>query len=390
MALTSRGLHRELNINMGSSLLFLAQTAATAPPATETPWWHILVENAFALTILFIFLTAVVSVVLKLRQKDKCLKLFHGYHVSYLTSAGQAIWGDLVVYSQGLELRFDAPHTTRRGLIKSSAILYEADIAQCVAICRIEASLSDREKRLRQKQIRRSFRPGLIRRLMRWLRNIINTLRDAFSKALSAVIGQLAKARPGSTVLTTQQTGVNEIGQTLLFAAGNAYEPILEAHVGTPVIVRVAPPAATGQPAFELPGYLVDYTDRYIAVFNVTHEPMQRIEWELSESAERPNVKVDISADELRITCTGPDVILVKEIRHGERVSRLEVPLTPGCSVCVSTDPSGGPTSLLLERTRAIDMVCPRSLATVHFGAETRARKHHRWLGLAPRQRNED
>lgn len=373
---------------MWLSLPTLAQDAATAMPPAPAPWWHVLLDNAFPLTILFIFLAAVIGVIVKLRRKDKCLKLFQGYHVSYLTTAGQAIWGDLVVYSQGLELRFDAPYTTRRGLVKSSAMLYESDTANCLALCRSEAGLSDEEKRQRQRQIRRSFRPGLLRRLLRTVRNIINTLRDAFAKALTALIGQLARARPDSAVLTTQQGGVNEIGQTLLLAAGNAYEPILEAHVGTPVILRVAGQVDPTTQVLELPGYLVDYSDRFIAVFNVDHEPLERIEWELTDSAERPNVKADLTPDDARLTCTGPDVILVKQVRSGEQVHRLELPLTPGCSVRLAREP-GRPVSLLLERTRAVDVVCPRSLATVHFGAETLGQPRRKWLGLAPQRQAE-
>ena len=365
-------------------MLTLGQdTVTTTEAAVGDAWWHVLLDNAFALTILFIFLTAVISVIVKLRRKDKCLKLLDGYHVSYLTTAGKALWGDLVVYSQGLELQFDAPYTTRQGVIKTSAVIYETETAECLAICRTEAGLSDRERRLRDRQIRQSFRPGLFRRLIRWIRNIINTLRDAFAKALSALVGQLARARPDSAVLATQQTGVNEIGQTLLFAAGNAYEPILEAHIGTSVVLRIASATEPTKQVLELPGYLVDYTDRYVAVFNVQHEPMERIEWEVTQTSERPNVQVDVSPPEIRITCTGPDVLLVKEVRTGDHIRRLELSLMPGCNVCIHRD-DDGPVALVLERTRAVDVVCPRSVATVHFGAETRTRRSARWLGLAP------
>mgnify|MGYP003317512800 CR=1 FL=1 len=43
---------------------------------------------------------------------------------AFLTTAGKVIWGNLVVYSQGIELCFDKPHMPRRALAKSSAMIY--------------------------------------------------------------------------------------------------------------------------------------------------------------------------------------------------------------------------------------------------------------------------
>ena len=92
------------NLRMTAAGLILGQTDAAEPGL-----WTVLLDNALALTVLFIFLTAIVSLLLKARRKDKCLKLLQGSHVAYLTTAGQAIWGDLRVYSLGLELTYDAP-----------------------------------------------------------------------------------------------------------------------------------------------------------------------------------------------------------------------------------------------------------------------------------------
>ncbi|MEX0653026.1 MAG: hypothetical protein WD534_14510 [Phycisphaeraceae bacterium] len=369
-------------------LTTLAQEAAAAPP---DPWWHLLFNNIFGLTILFIFLTAIIGVVVKLRRKDKCLKLLHDFHVSYLTTAGKVAWGDLVVYSQGIELSFDKPHTTRRGLVKSSAMVYETEMGNYLALCRVEDGLTDKEKRQRQRQIRRSFRPGILRRFLRWLRNIINTLRDAFNKAFTAILGQLARARPDSELLTTQQANVNLIGQDLLLAAGNAYEPILEAHIGRPVILKLASTIEPTSHVVELPGYLVDYTDRFVAVFNVEHAPLETIELTLTETTERGNVKVALDGHDVLVTCTGPEVIVVRSYEAGEARKKLAVPLLPGCTLRLWRPGPEVSAHLTLERTRQIDVVCPRSIATIHFGADPheRGRLREGWLGMAPEREAE-
>ncbi len=367
-------------------LLILAQDAPP-PPEAGPRLWAVLLDNAFPLTILFIFLAAIVSVVLKVRRKDKCLKLLSGYHVGYLTTAGKALWGDLIVYSSGIELEFDAPYTTRRGLHKRSALIYDSELANCLAICRTEDSLTEQEKAQRRAQVRRSYAPGLIRRSIRGFRNFVNTLRDAFSKALTALIGQFAKARPGSTI-ASQQGQVNEIGQTLLGAAGNAYEPMLEAHIGRPVILKLASPTEPTQQPLELPGYLVDYTEKYVAVFNVEHQPIEPIKLTLDASHEQPGLKVELLPEDVVITCTGPEVIVVKTFRSRSRYSQLSAPLTPGCSLSLRRAPDG-PVELELERTRSIDLVCPRAIATIHFGADDRVDTRDNWVGVAPEREAE-
>jgi len=393
---------------MFACLTTLAQQAATAQPdaanasagSTEVaaspaalPLWQVLLNNSFALTILFIFLTAIVAIVVKQWQKDKCLKLLHGYHVGYITTAGRVLWGDLIVYSKGLELVFDAPYRTRRGIVKTSALIFAKDMGQTLAICRSVDALSAHEKKLREQQIRRSYNPGPVRRSLRWTRNILNTLRDAFSKAMGTIIGQLTRKAPGA--LASQQSDVNQIGQTLLGAAGNAYEPILERHIGRPVVLRLNNPAAENLPAIDLPGYLVDYTDQYVAVFNTHHEPIEQEKLQIDLGEQTPIKKtgylIERAAATIRVQCTGPDVVIVRWIKTDKRYSELETPIVCGTSLELNTDGAAS-IELGLQRTRRVDIVCPREHASIDFGGNSMPddpliEKSH---GLAPEPQVEE
>jgi len=371
-------------------LLILAQ-AAGAPDATNLPgvntvrpWWQVLLDNGLALTVLFIFLSAIVGVVLKVRRKDKCLKFLNDYHVSYLTTGGRALWGDLTVYSQGIELRFDAPYTTRHGLIKTSALIYPEELDKCLALCRTEGSLTAQEIAARKRQVRRSFNPGLVRRGLRWCRNLINTLRDAFSKAMTAIIGTLLKSRAPATV-QQQQGSVDSIGQTILGAAGNAYEPMLEAHIGKPVILRTVRKAEDREYVLELPGYLVDYTEQWVAVFNVEHGGGRVIEHAITESQQHDGYSLALDGDDVKITCLGPDVLIVEEFAGGSRRNQLALPLIPGTHVTLRREP-GAAVTLKLRLTRQVDMVCPRKVATIHFASDHPDRTRDNWRGMAPEQ----
>src|SRR5690606_41496124 len=95
---------------------FLAQTPAPAGPSAST---------IFYLTLLFIFLTAIITTVVTKWSKDKCLKFFNRYHITIERGRGQTIWGTLKVFSNGLEVMFDTPYTDTRGRRKTSYMLYQ-------------------------------------------------------------------------------------------------------------------------------------------------------------------------------------------------------------------------------------------------------------------------
>ncbi len=368
---------------------FLAQDAA---PQAPTSGWNLAFDNIFWLTLLFVFLTAIVSAVIRLRQKDKCLKLFHDYHVTYLNIAGRASWGDLFVHAQGLELLFDAPYTTSRGLIKNGAMVYQHELGNCLALCRVIGGLTELERLDREKQVRRTFNPGILRRTWRWIRNLFNTIKDAFNKAFSAFVGQVAKLNPTSRVLTTQQGGVSEIGTTLLNSMGNAYEPMLERHIGKPVILELASPADPTKKIVEFPGYLVDYTEKFVAIFNVEHVPLENIELELSESHEQSGLRVTMEDRTVTVICTGSAALIVERIECGERINDLVVTLTNGASVGLPRTP-GLPVKLTLQRSRQIDIVCPRNQGQIRFASQDPKAKHRErrnWFGLAPQMEEDD
>jgi hypothetical protein len=378
----------------------LAQ-AVPAPPSDVTttvaiPWWQVLLANTLALTLLLIFVTAIITVLIQQRRKDKCLKLLHDYHVSYLTATGKCIWGDLLVFSKGLVVRFDAPYRNSRGIIKSSALIYETDMANCMALCRVDSALTDTERQTRRRQLARCVQPSVFRRWWRMIRNLFSTLKDAFSKAFSTVLGHVAKMKPGgSGALAANQASVDQIGQTLLGAAGNAYEPILEKFIGKPVILELNTPAPGSDAPdksrpVELHGFLAEYSDKYVAIMNRDHTPIESIDLQATESLERPGMRIAMEDKAVAITCVGDDVLIVRSVEAGTEHYDLSVPLIHGSTLRLRR-PVGSAVRLQLERTRRIDIVCPRSLATIHFGSEILEKqlRKHNWQGMAPSEHAE-
>ncbi len=354
---------------------------------TGTPTWSVLVDNAFTLTLLFIFVTAVIVAIIRQRWRDKCLNLLHDFHVTFADAEGQAIWGDLMVAHSGVELLFDAAYETEDGLTKTSALVYEDTLGAGLALCRAVDSLTDDERRRRERQIRRSFRPTPVRRFIRGMLNTANSLRDALGKAFNLVLGHLASKNPRVKQLVTQKGEVDKLRATLDETVARAYEPLLERQIGKPVVLRVRPPMAPDE-VIELPGYLVDYTNTYLAVFNVVHEPFEDHHLTLEGVGERevegeaesegdtdapsgdhqgPGFTVQRRGPQIQIHCTGQEVVVVKTIETPSETFDLDCALLRGSYAELSIGREG-PVQLHLRLTRRVDIVCPRAHAVITHG----------------------
>lgn len=212
------------------------------------------------------------------------------------------------------------------------------------------------------------------------MRNFVDLVRDAITKSLSVLMGALAsKGRLGQAV-QSRAGEVGELGTTLVSAMANAFEPLLERHIGKPVIIAFDNPQGASEPVCEFPGYLVDYTEEYVAVFNVDQEPEETFEVKTAEPHSRDNMQINISGAHVKISCSGPDALVLHSVSHSGRNVELGVVLMPGCSMEFDLI-EGEPITVSAERTRKLDWVCPRSRARVQFGSDPMAASQRRWAG---------
>ncbi len=355
---------------------FVAQADQSAQP-----WFNL--DDLFWMTVLAVFALTIIGALVRTRQRDKCLRLLHDHHITYLPVDGEPMWGDLYVSSSGLELRFDAPHVNRRGLTKTSTLVFKDELAKCLALCRTVHGLTDEERRDREKQIRRSFHPGVLRRLGRWIRNLTNTLRDAINNTLTMFMGRMTKTGAAGGALQSQKGRLSDVSSTFITMAGNAYEPLLERHIGKPVILELLNPGEAPPARCEIPGYLVDYSNEFIAVFSLSHDPLEQMSIMVVETIEQEGVRIEPSESEFVITCTGHDPLVVQKMTTGDESVDLAVVLTCGTSLHLARG-SDEPATFEIQRTRQIDIVCPRSRARIRFGSDTGRSGRRGWRGVAP------
>jgi hypothetical protein len=365
---------------------------AQTPPPSSGPS----AAAIFYFTLLFIFLTAIITAVATKWARDKCLKLFGGFHVTLERIRGQTIWGQLKVFSSGVEIVYDHPFADSRGRKKTSYLIYAQELDQQVlSILRYHGELSDEQKKLRQRQIQRTFNPGPLRRMWRTIRNFVNTLRDAFNAAIGAIVTQYSRVNPASAVLS-QGTRVTQIGQTLLGRFANAYEPLLEQYIGQPVILDVVDPINPNNATVEYTGYLADYTQQFIAVFNVEHKCGETVMVTLPDVAEGPplpplpgppppgapppllpppervehDLAIRVDGLRLKIQNTRHQPVVVRKLeREGfEPVEFGMVIPSMGQLDLPARDARGG--KLTVEIVRSLDVVAPRRFATVRHAGE--------------------
>jgi len=354
-------------------------------------------STIFYFTLLFIFVTAILTAVITKWARDKCLKTFHTYHVTVERTRGQTIWGRLKVFPNGLEIVYDYPFVDFRGRKKTSALMYQQDIdAQLLCVLRYHDELDERSRAARLKQVERTFNPNAMRRLWRGVRNFVNTLRDAFSAAIGAVVGQYQRMNPTSALMASQGQQVTQIGQTLLGRLANAFEPMLEQYMGQPVILDVADPINPNNQTTEYVGYLADYTQQYIALFNVNHLTEEWIELQLPDvekgatlpplpppppaGAPAPVLSEPVSsAHELAVRVDGYRFKILNLRHEPVAVRRLERPGFEPLEIGMTLPPRGTldlPArdarngKLICEIVRCCDVIAPRRLATVRHAGE--------------------
>src|SRR5947207_11738728 len=86
----------------------------------------------FYLTLLIIFVTAIITTVLAKWTRDKCLKFFKGYRITMERHRGQTLWGRFKVFSSGIEIVYDHPYVDPQSRRKTSYLFYQIELEQQV------------------------------------------------------------------------------------------------------------------------------------------------------------------------------------------------------------------------------------------------------------------
>jgi hypothetical protein len=365
-------------------------------------------DAVFYITIIFIFAAALTGIFVNRRRRDRCLRDFAGFNVSIYLKDGRRIWGELEVFSNGLEILYHTPHQDAQGHYETSFMILESQLGSIQSICRFHDELTPEGKDRRLRQIERTTRRTFLDRLSRRFRNFVNTFRDAFSQSIGLLVAQAKKTSP-STLLKTGDKHLTQIGQDVVGATANGYEPMLERYIGRKVVVE----EQTADGCTEHPGVLKEYTAGWIEVLDCRRRGEHRFVLTSSEQL-RLNRDLDFTlrlspADgggkprlEVRVTNRGRTLVKLLHLQKDEYRHPLDLDVPPGDSTEFSVEdlpddlppldrivevmlqrisieegvppPKSLPplpdVELVIESEREVDLCLPRSLGVVRHGGE--------------------
>ncbi len=222
----------------------------------------------FWLPMLLLFATATIGAIIARRKRDHCLKYFNSKPVLIEMSSGKWLWGRLLVYPNAMELTYADRLVDAQGFSKASYVLYNPDINEIIKILQPPPVAGTPAYDQWKKEIQRVANPSFMGRFRRWLLNIFNTLRDAVSQTFGMLLGTL-KAKTAIGKVAGADKNVAQVGNTLIEAVPNAYEPVLEKYLSYRVVVEMI---ENGK-VMEFTGLLQEYSAKYLLLRDVAYSP---------------------------------------------------------------------------------------------------------------------
>jgi hypothetical protein len=343
-----------------------------------------ILSNALLVTILVILVSSLIGFYVKMRSRDRCLRDFHDFRVTVETQGGEVAWGDLRVYSSGIELLYTSNHKDTEGRLENSYILYASELANLQALYRFHDHETSEQRRLRERDIRQTYQPSIFRRAGRGVRNTFSTFKDAIVQALNAILGARAVQNPQDLVLSQHKALTDSGSQLLSGTVGTAYEPILENYIGQYVVLEIL----RGDTLDEEYGILKEYSAQYVEILNVKLEVPLRVYLQGRTPSAPDPVKVERDAGVVRVSHELERTLVVDTIHCGERSRKVSVAIDPEQTVEIqlTAEEMDAPDSSAIEpklRVRCLaDLIAPRALAVVRHAGKREKPSWDAVLGL--------
>ena len=217
-------------------------------------------DNFLFISIIVVFLTATIGTVARRRRKDRVLKDLENFHITAKRHAKADIWGTAKVYSNGLEFSFPKPHTNRRGNLASSCLLYKSEYSEVIGLFRFHDELDEQHKTRRLQQVEAVVDKHWHIVIGRKVSNFLNTFRDAINESM----GMLLKHSRSKEMYSGTGDQLRQLSSTATGLLSEAYDPILEEHIGDPVILE----QIVDNKKIEYAGVLCEYSDSWISLYD--------------------------------------------------------------------------------------------------------------------------
>ena len=151
--------------------------------------------DTFLITLVFIAVCTIIGAFVKGRSKDRCLVDFKNSPVTLELKDGKSIWGRLDVEHTGIELMYDSDYLDEKeGHYEKSYILYKNEFPNIELIVRYQDKLNEKEKTDRENILKQYYKPNVIHRVKRKLKNFFSVVRDALVEVFNLFMGRIRTA----------------------------------------------------------------------------------------------------------------------------------------------------------------------------------------------------
>jgi hypothetical protein len=336
--------------------------------------------NPLALSIFVILVTSLIGFYVNSRVRDRCLRDFDGYAVTVEQGPGTVVWGRLRTYSAGLEVLYSAAHHDDQGHDENSYILYDSELGDLQAVYRFHDDQSPRNQRRRERDIRRTYKPSIYRRMRRALRNIFSTFRDAIVQTMNTLLGRRMQQTQQSAMTGQYQQLTTSGAQLLSGTFGNAYEPILERYIGQYVVLEIK----RGDTVEEEYGILKEYSAKYVELLNVKVEvPLHVYQARQTDDGQ---AEIGISPCDSSVRVNNPlglALMVDAVVRDGsERPIEVPVPASGSAEIQLAEDEMGQEIELRIGVRRVADLVVPRKIGLIRHAGRRETLSLEELLGL--------
>ncbi len=221
--------------------------------------------DTFTLTAITIVLFTLITAFIRGRIKDKCLKDYINKIITYEDVTGKRVWGRFVVETTGFELTYKELKEDSDGHCERSFILYKSEYPNLRYLISYLDELNESDIKKREKQLKKTYHPGLFKRIGRKILNMFKTIRDSLVEIVNLFLGQAKKKTVVGRLSGTQDKYLSKVKDEYINTIGNAYEPLLEKHIGHKVVLEVVEEGILK----EYSGILKDYSAEFIEMLDV-------------------------------------------------------------------------------------------------------------------------
>ncbi|MES3629222.1 MAG: hypothetical protein PPP56_03540 [Longimonas sp.] len=335
-------------------------------------------DGSTLVTILVILAVATVLALVRTRRRDRCLKSFDGFPITLVTQANEATWGTADIRSTGLELTYPEPVVAREGHLERSTILYKEQYASVHALYRCPEGLTEKNRERREMLIEQTRNPGLFRRLGRWVRNWMGMVRDALLQSIGMIIGVAKAKAPAGGLIGRHDAQVQSISTEVVQHTGNAFDPLLERHLFSQVVVEVT--VADGA-VRSYCGWLKDYTSDFIEILDAyantsRAEPLDLEAYHVGDER-LPQQQIALTDGRAQVANNGTRMFYIDRLEQRDWRHPVDVVLPPGASITLALPPAvhararraGKALKVWMGTVDRVDMLLPRQRAQVRHAA---------------------